>query len=222
MTGLAYMSIAERCLNAIVVYVAYLQKTLIPQDLAVYYPHPHQNLSWVALGIAAALLLAISVAAIVWIRRFPFVFVGWCWYLGTLVPMIGLVQIGSQQMADRYTYFPLIGIFLAVTWLVPEVVPAGVLRARVLPGAALACLLLLAATTYGQIGYWHDSLTLLRHTQAVTAEGAAIHEFLGGAELAEGDPSDAVKELEQAVAAFAHVRTRPNQLGYRLPEARST
>jgi Flp pilus assembly protein TadD len=197
-TGLAYMSIAERCMNAIVVYVAYLQKTLIPQDLAVYYPHPHQNLSWVALGIAAALLLAISVAAIVWIRRFPFVFVGWCWYLGTLVPMIGLVQIGSQQMADRYTYFPLIGIFLAVTWLVPEVVPAGVLRARVLPAASLACLLLLAATTYSQIGYWHDSLTLLRHTQAVTAEGAAIHEFLGGAELAEGDPSEAVKELEQA------------------------
>jgi protein O-mannosyl-transferase len=68
----------------------------------------------------------------------------------------------------------------------------------VLPGASLACLLLLAATTYGQIGYWRDSLTLLRHTQAVTAEGAAIHEFLGGAELAEGDPSEAVKELEQA------------------------
>lgn len=199
-TGFAYMSIAERTMNAVVVYVAYLQKTLIPQDLAVYYPHPHQNLGWVALGVAAALLLAISVAAVVWVRRFPFVFVGWCWYLGTLVPMIGLVQIGSQQMADRYTYFPLIGIFLAVTWLVPEVVPAGALRTRVLPAAALASLLLLAASTYLQIGYWHDSLTLLRHTKAVTADSATIHEFLGGAEVAEGDPTEAVKELEQAAA----------------------
>jgi tetratricopeptide (TPR) repeat protein len=198
-TGFAYMPVSERCMNAIVVYVAYLQKALFPQDLAVYYPHPHENLSRVALGVAAALLVAISVAAVVWIRRFPFVFVGWCWYLGTLVPMIGLVQIGSQQMADRYTYFPLIGIFLAATWLVPEVVPAGVLRTRVLPMAALASLLLLAATTYSQVGYWHDSITLLRHSMECTPDGAAIHEFLGGAELLEGDPNEAVKELERAI-----------------------
>ncbi|HET6329078.1 MAG TPA: tetratricopeptide repeat protein [Planctomycetaceae bacterium] len=198
-TGLGYMSLTERCMNAVVVYVAYLQKTLLPLDLAVYYPHPHENLSWVALGIAAALLIAISVAAVVWIRRFPFVFVGWCWYLGTLVPMIGLVQIGSQQMADRYTYFPLIGIFLAATWLVPELVPAGVLRTRVLPAAALAGLLLLAGTTYGQIAYWHDSLSLLRHAMACTPDSATIHEFLGGAEVSEGDANEAVKELQKAI-----------------------
>lgn len=198
-TGFGYMSLKERCLNAIVVYVAYLQKTLLPQDLAVYYPHPHENLSWVAIGIAAASLIAISVAAVFWIRRFPFVFVGWCWYLGTLVPMIGLVQIGSQQMADRYTYFPLIGIFLAATWLVPELVPAGVLRTRVLPIAALAGLLLLAGTTYGQIAYWHDSLTLLRHAMACTPDSATIHEFLGGAEVSEGDANEAVKELQKAI-----------------------
>jgi tetratricopeptide (TPR) repeat protein len=187
-------------MNAIYVYAAYLEKTLVPHDLAIYYPHPFGTLSWVAVGLAAALLLAVSTAAIVFIRRLPFLFVGWFWYLGTLVPMIGLVQIGSQQMGDRYTYFPLIGLFLAVTWLVAEFVPVGVLRARVLPAAAVASLLLLAATSYSQIGYWHDNITLLRHSQECTADGAAIHEFLGSAELLEGDPNEAVTELKKALA----------------------
>ena len=192
------ISFPLRCLNAIDVYAAYLGKTLVPTNLAVYYPHPFGSLSWIAVGLAAALLVAVSAAAVVFVRRFPFLFVGWCWYLGTLVPMIGLVQIGSQQMGDRYTYFPLIGVFLAVTWLVPELVPAGVLRTRVLPAAAAASLLLLAGTCYAQIAYWHDSLTLLRHSEESTADSGAIHEFLGSAELLEGDPNEAIKELKKA------------------------
>ena len=194
------ISFPLRCFNAIYVYAAYLGKTLVPNNLAVYYPHPFGSLSWVAVSIAAVLLLAVSTAAVVFVRRLPFLFVGWFWYLGTLVPMIGLVQIGSQQMGDRYTYFPLIGVFLAVTWLVPELVPAGALRTRVLPAAAVASLLLLAAISYVQIGYWHDSITLLRHSLACTADSGAIHEFLGAAELLEGDPNEAVKQLKQAMA----------------------
>jgi tetratricopeptide (TPR) repeat protein len=198
--ALSGYSLSERCMNAIVAYAAYLQKTLFPQNLAVYYPLSRDNLTWMAVGISATVLLAISVAAVVFIRRFPFVFVGWCWYLGTLVPMIGLVQIGSQQMADRYTYFPLIGIFLAATWLVPELVPAGALRSRVLPIAALASVLLLAATAFSQISYWHDSITLLHHSLECTVDNAAIHEFLGAANLSEdGDLHEAVQELEKAL-----------------------
>jgi tetratricopeptide (TPR) repeat protein len=194
------ISFPLRCMNAIYVYAAYLEKTLVPYDLAIYYPHPFGTLSWLAVGLAATLLLAVSAAAIVFICRLPFLFVGWFWYLGTLVPMIGLVQIGSQQMGDRYTYFPLIGVFLAATWLVAEFVPAGVLRTRVLPAAAVASLLLLAATSYSQIGYWHDNITLLRHSQECTADSGAIHEFLGSAELLEGDPNEAVAELKKALA----------------------
>jgi tetratricopeptide (TPR) repeat protein len=190
---------AGRCMNALYVYAAYLRKTLSPQDLAVYYPHPHESLSWSVIGLAAALLVAITVASIVFIRRYPFLFVGWCWYLGTLVPMIGLVQIGTQQMADRYTYFPLIGVFLAATWLVPELVPAGVLRARVLPAAALAGVVLLAATTFSQISYWHDSVTLLRHSMECTPDNSVAHEFLGSAYLSEGALNEAVDELEKAI-----------------------
>ncbi len=116
--------------NALVVYVAYLIKTVYPLNLAFYYPHPGVRISWIVVGCSAAVLLAVTAAAIVWLRRYPFLFVGWFWYLGTLVPTIGLVQIGIQQMADRYTYFPLIGIFIAFTWLVSALVPQGLLRTR--------------------------------------------------------------------------------------------
>jgi protein O-mannosyl-transferase len=187
-----------RLTNAIHVYVAYLEKTLFPQNLAFYYPHPHDSLTWLVLGLSVLLLLAITAVAVAAYRRFPFLVVGWFWYLGTLVPMIGLVQIGSQAMADRYTYLPLVGIFLAVTWLIPELVPAGVLRSRVLPAAVGASLVLLAATTYSQITYWHDSVTLLQHSQECTPDSAASHEFLGNALLHLGQFREGAQELELA------------------------
>jgi protein O-mannosyl-transferase len=187
-----------RLKNAIYVYVAYLEKTLFPQNLAFYYPHPHDSLSWAVLGLSLLSLLAVSAITLACYRRYPFLPVGWFWYLGTLVPMIGLVQIGSQQMADRYTYFPLVGIFIAVTWLVPELVPPGLLRTRVLPAAVLASLVLLAATSYSQITYWHDSVTLLRHSKESTPDSAAAHEFLGNALLHVGELQEGAEELEQA------------------------
>jgi protein O-mannosyl-transferase len=188
-----------RLMNAFVVYAAYLGKALYPQNLAFYYPHPGVRLSWMLAAAAAGLLLVITMLAIVWIRRFPFVFVGWFWYLGTLVPTIGLMQIGIQQMADRYTYFPLVGIYLAVAWLGSELVPAGVLRARVLPLTAILVVLFLAATTFSQASYWHDSVTLLRHSMESTPESSHAHELLGDALLAEGDVAGGVEELEKAI-----------------------
>ena len=119
--------------------MAYLGKTLFPQNLAVYYPHPHEQLTWMVVGLAAGLLVAISAAAVVFVRRFPYVFVGWFWYVGTLVPMIGLVQIGSQQMADRYTYFPLVGLFLAGTLFLAVV--AGCCCSLRVTAAGLFCFL---------------------------------------------------------------------------------
>ena len=186
-----------RLKNAIYAYVAYLQKTLFPQNLAFYYPHPHDSLSWMVIGLSVLILLVMTAFAVACYRRFPFLMVGWFWYLGTLVPMIGLVQIGSQQMADRYTYLPLVGIFLAVTWLVPELIPSGFLRSRVLPAAVLASIALLAATTYSQISYWHDSVTLLRHSKDCTPDNVTAHEFLGNALLHTGELEEGIHELEQ-------------------------
>jgi len=189
--------------NALVVYVAYLVKAVYPLNLAFYYPHPGVRISWIVVGCSAAVLLAVTTAAIAWLRRYPFLFVGWFWYLGTLVPTIGLVQIGIQQMADRYTYFPLIGVFIAFTWLVSALVPAGLLRTRVLPATAVASLLLLAATTYSQISYWHDSVTLLRHSIDGTTDSSHAHELLGGALIADGLPSEGVGELQTAIQLAA-------------------
>ena len=128
MQTLVTIPFSVRIENAVVAYAAYLEKTFVPHDLVVYYPHPGGAFSWLAIGTSAAVLLAVSGAAIAGVRRWPYLFVGWSWFLGTLVPMIGLVQVGSQQMADRYTYFPLIGLFIALVWLIADFVPAGASR----------------------------------------------------------------------------------------------
>jgi protein O-mannosyl-transferase len=195
----AHFSLATRLGNAIVAYLAYLEKTAYPVNLAVFYPHPDFELAWTSVALAGLVLAAVSIAAILLIRRYPFLFVGWFWYLGTLVPMIGLVQVGVQQMADRYTYFPLIGIFLAVTWLVPELTPAGFFRERVLPITAVAAVALYSAMAFGQVSYWHDSLTLLRHSESCTPQNVMIHNCLGAALFREGKPAEAATEFKTAI-----------------------
>ena len=160
---LAGYPLSTRTLNALVVYVAYLRKTIVPTDLAIFYPHPRGQLAANSIVLAAAVLLFISVAAVIWARRYPFLLVGWCWYLGTLVPMIGIVQVGRQQMADRFTYFPSIGLFLSVVWLTSELAPAGVLCRRILPATGIAALIACAAMSFIQVAAWKDSVSLFRH-----------------------------------------------------------
>lgn len=195
---LGRLSFAARATNAIYVYMAYLEKTIFPQNLAAYYPHPREGLSWTAICLAAALLLAISAAAIGGLRRFPFLFVGWFWYLGTLVPTIGLVQIGSQLMADRYTYFPLIGVFIAVTWLVSQFAPFGAVRTRLLSIVGVTSLAVLGAATVVQIGYWADSVRLYQRALDFAPDNAYLQSSLGFALVNRGDVADGLKLLEQS------------------------
>ena len=195
----AVLPLQTRCLNAVVAYAAYLWQTIWPLKLAMFYPYAAGQLTLTTVLPAAALLLAISVAALAWVRRFPYLFVGWFWFLGTLVPMIGIVQIGLQQRADRYTYFPSIGLSLAVAWLVPELLPAGSLRKWVLPSASVAALAFFAVTAYGQIGYWTDSVTLFGHALASTEDNAFTRYLLGTASVNRGDLQEGVADLESAV-----------------------
>ena len=188
-----------RCENAVVAYAAYLGKAVFPHDLVVYYPHPGGQFAWPAIGGAAALLLSISAAAIVGLRRYPYLFVGWAWFLGTLVPMIGIVQVGGQQMADRYTYFPLIGLFVALVWTVCDLVPAGVLHSRVLPASALTALAALAATTFVQVGYWHDDLSLFGHALEGAKDNAFTRNKLGCALVQRGELPEAIEQFEWAI-----------------------
>ena len=177
MGPLAEHPLGVRIGNAVVSYVSYLGKTLWPRDLSVLYPHPGGTLAgWQIAASAAVLLLATAVALRERVRR-PYVFVGWLWYLVTLAPVIGLIQIGEQGMADRYTYVPLVGIFVAAVWLLP--VPAGAVVPRLVPALAVAALLALAVRTSWQLSAWRNSLTLYEHTLAVNEANPTAHANLG-------------------------------------------
>ncbi len=193
--SLHYLSLGQRITNALVSYVRYLGKTVWPDNLAIFYPiHP----SWPAWQWAGAglLIAAISLLAIAMLRRQPYFPVGWFWYLGTLVPVIGLVQVGGQSMADRYTYMPLVGIFIIFSWGVADLLGQGQLRklnpawAVIVPVLAL-CLVV----TRKQTSYWKEGATLFRHAIAVTTNNVLAHVNLGEA-------LDKVGKVEEAKTEF--------------------
>jgi protein O-mannosyl-transferase len=188
---------SARGINAVLAYATYLRQALFPYDLACFYPY-FDSTPLLALTVSGVVLLAVSVAAIVWLRKYPFLFVGWAWYLGTLVPMIGLVQVGAQRMADRYTYFPLIGVFIAVTWLVTQFAPIGALRTRLLPVAGVTSLAVLGAATIWQIGYWADSVRLYQRALHFSPDNAYLQSSLGFSLVNRGDVADGLKLLEQS------------------------
>jgi tetratricopeptide (TPR) repeat protein len=182
--GTQLITFGVRARNTLVGYEFYLAKTFWPTRLAVFYPHPgfcNVGIEPPVVAGAAFLLATITVAALLLRRRAPYLLSGWLWYLGTLVPVIGLVQVGSQAYADRYSYFPQIGILIAVCWGA-----AGLARdwPRVLVTAAAATAVLLAALTWQQTSYWHDSLSLWgRDLEAATKSPLAINNY--GAALAD-------------------------------------
>lgn len=188
-----------RCLNAILVYVLYLKKALSPFDLAAFYPHPSGGLNLAAVAIAFAILGSVTWLAITNARRRPFVIVGWLWYLGALVPMIGVVQVGLQQMADRYTYFPMIGIYAAAAWLIPTLIGAGPVQQRIVSLAAIGSVAIYATLAFIQVGYWQDGVTLMRRTLAITADNPYARFALGDALDAQSRKAEAVAEFEHAV-----------------------
>ncbi|PYI89412.1 MAG: hypothetical protein DMF03_07675, partial [Verrucomicrobia bacterium] len=168
-----------RVQNALVSYVIYAWKTLWPTGLAVFYPHPNNALPIWEVILAIGFLLAITAAAIVLRRERPYLFTGWFWYLGTLVPVIGLVQVGEQGHADRYTYLPHIGLFLLVVWLVADVAAVRQSRSRFAVATAVIIIVALAWTAFIQTSYWRNSEILWTHALAVTSDNDFAHNNLG-------------------------------------------
>jgi tetratricopeptide (TPR) repeat protein len=193
------MPLDTRVLNAVFVYGLYLWRALVPNRLAPFYPLPAGGPNIVGVALSLAALSAITGFAIVSVRKRPYVLVGWLWYLGSLVPVIGFVQIGRQQMADRYTYLPLLGIYLAVAWLVPSLIPEPTSRRRLLPIAATAAVAGYAVIGFVQVGYWHDGVTLFRHALAVTEDNPTTRRALGSALFRKERFREALPHLEQAV-----------------------
>ena len=198
MVLMAQMSSAARMENALVSYGRYLGKLIWPENLAVLYPVVDHWPMHIVL-LSAAVLLVASTASIATRRTHPYLATGWFWFLGTLVPVIGLVAIGEQAMADRYTYFPAIGILIMFAWGVEELTRGRRFQPQVTTALSVAILTGCILSTRQNIGYWKSSESLFRHVIAVTDNNYSAHCSLGNALLTEGRTQDALTEFQAAL-----------------------
>ena len=196
---LELIPLGSRIANALVSYGSYLWKTIWPAHLAVYYPHPMEGLpTWQILS-SAFFLLCIS-AFFFWERRKrPYLIVGWLWFLGTLVPVIGLVQVGGQAMADRYTYVPLIGLFISLSWAVDGVASAWPRSKSWLVAAVGLIIFILGACTWFQLRHWKNTMSLFKHALEVTEGNQLAHNQFGLALLRAGKTEEAIVHFSEAL-----------------------
>jgi len=187
-----------RMANALISYVSYIGQMIWPANLAVFYPHPGLMPGWRIIG-AAILLTGISCLAIKFVKLKPWLMVGWLWFLGTLVPVIGLVQVGTQAMADRYTYVPLIGLFIMIAWWVPDLLQRFPYQKVGLAVIAGLVTITLTIVSWGQVKPWQSSVTLFERALAVTKNNYVAHNNLGHYRLQEGRLSDAINHFTKAV-----------------------
>ncbi len=194
----AAMPFSWRLKNVLYSYLAYVGKAIWPAHLAVFYPHPENSLAWWTVILASLGLAAIT--GIVW--RFGerrYLLTGWLWYLGTMFPMIGLVQSGRQGMADRYMYIPMLGLFAAAVWLLADWAAKLQLSQGFVAAGFLILVLPYGYVTRTQIGYWQNSYTLFDHTLQVTKNNGIAENNLGAALMEMGEPQCAAPHFEAAV-----------------------
>ncbi|MGQ9455359.1 MAG: tetratricopeptide repeat protein [Armatimonadota bacterium] len=198
-----YYPLGVRLSNAVVSYVAYIIKAICPVRLAVFYPHPETTIPTWQVVVSAVLLIGISFTAIRNARIRSYFFVGWFWYVISLLPVIGIVQVGLQGMADRYTYVPMIGVFIIVAWGVPElfVILFGRGAGSWLFGSAVVLICILSVLAHRQVHYWRDDFSLFGHAIRVTKRNALAHTHLGLAYEGAGKYDEALKHYYIAVRA---------------------
>lgn len=215
--SLSRLSLSARIENALVAYVRYLAKLFWPSNLAVFYPAPDQL---PLLTVVAAGLLLLGVTVWLWSARRaqPYTLIGWLWFLGTLIPVIGLVQVGSQSMADRYTYLPSIGLFIVVVWgLMEFVTTRSPASQRILVGVGACVLVAYAAVAERQVGYWRDSGTLFQHSLDVTKHNAVAELHLGSFQLqSQANTDQAIQHLESAIEIEPRLAEAYDALGTAL------
>jgi protein O-mannosyl-transferase len=189
----------ERINNAVVSYVLYIWQMVWPLNLAVFYPHPENRLPLWEIISSLLLLICITTVAIALRKQRPNFITGWLWYLGMLVPVIGLVQVGWQGRADRYTYLPQIGLYIAVTWLVADLTAFWRRQRTILSTAAILTIGVLSSCAWVYTRYWRDSETLFRHALAVTTNNDVAENNLGIVFLRQGKVEEAISLLQAAV-----------------------
>jgi tetratricopeptide (TPR) repeat protein len=217
-TGGAVAQVAElgikfRIYNAINSYVKYIEKMFWPSRLAVFYPHPGENISLFFTVISAVILLIITIIVFAFAKKRRYLFTGWFWYLGTLIPVIGIVQVGSQALADRYTYITLTGLFIIIAWGLPELLEKWRYRKIILRPVAYMVLAVLAVSTYFQTKLWEDDITLYQHTLNVTENNYSIHTFIAKSFVEHGRIDEAVLHNFQALRIKPDYADALNSLG---------
>jgi tetratricopeptide (TPR) repeat protein len=196
--SIKYFSLGSRLANAPVSFVTYLEKTFWPHDLAAFYPFSFQLPSWQVLG-AVLLIIVISAAVIVSVKRLPYLFVGWLWYAITLLPVLGIIQSGEQAMADRYYYLPSIGIAIILAWGIPTLFKREGMRKKILLPAGVGFIAVLSFLTWQQCGYWKNGIELWSHTVQTTKNNYLAHNNLGNALYEEGKIKDSIYHYNEAI-----------------------
>ncbi len=197
-SSLERIDFSYRIANVVTSYATYLWKTVWPVNLAIFYPYS-EVINPIAVLLCSTFLVLVTVWVLLYAFRLPYLVVGWLWYLGTMVPVIGIVQVGSQSMADRYTYIPLIGIFIMLAWGLFDLSTRWRRGRAVLGAITAAVLMLLLAATWVQVGHWKDSATLWRHAAAVTKGNYKAYTHLGFALTMKGDVQGAAGAFQRAL-----------------------
>ncbi len=197
-TAEVHPTFLTRCANAAVSCATYLAKTFWPVNLAAYYPYNFQLPLW-KVSVSLMIILLITVMVLYYIRKRPFLFVGWFWYMGTIIPVIGLVPFGTQAMADRYTYLPSVGIAIILSWGFPLLLPWNKIRRRLLYPFGIVIIILLSVLTWQQCGYWKNSITLFNRTLQITTRNHIAHNHLALALFKKRSFEDALDHYNKAI-----------------------
>jgi tetratricopeptide (TPR) repeat protein len=224
-TSFAQFPLKFRISNAFISYMKYIEKLFRPSRLAVFYPHPYETVSVSYVVISVILLLAVTIFIIRFAKLHRYLVTGWFWYLGTLIPVIGIVQVGSQAYADRYTYVPYIGLFLMLAWGLPQILSKLIYRKIVLGLSMIIVLATLGICAHRQANYWKNSFTLFSHTIEVTQNNWLAYSNLGNAYARLGRGTEAIDAYKQTIKINPDLATVHYNLGNvysklaRYPEA---
>jgi hypothetical protein len=213
MAPLAALPVDQRLGNAVVSYAGYVSHFFLPVNLSAYYPHPQHTLPLSTIAVAFTGVLAATLVAVSQLRQRPYLTVGWLWFLVILVPMIGMVQLGSQGMADRYAYLPGIGLAIGATWLVADAVPRRVGRI-LLPLVATVVLFFSTSVTALQISYWRDEVRLFAHAVQSTERNYIAHAQLARALARSGRTQEAIAQYRAALQIHPHFRLALRDLAW--------
>src|SRR5436190_646420 len=209
------LSLVDRLSNAFIAYVSYIGKMLLPEDLAVLYPHPSHWPIW-QVASAAVILLAVTAGVIVFGRSRRYLATGWFWFLGTLIPVIGLVQVGEQYMADRYTYIPLVGLFIALVWGIAELLAPVPQRKVAIAFATVIALAMSVVGTRRQLAYWQNSVTLFARTVQVTRDNPTARYNLAQALSVRGLLNESLPHYHEALRLRPEYPEALNNLGFTM------